>query len=215
MTRTGTAHAPSAPVVFQNMLAGALVHKADVSSAIATRYGHQLHIICPPPRFGLAVAVMPGGGVLRVGSACSRAASTVCHVLPPAKEGDWVVHSYMLYPASRLTIYIGAGGVGVPGGVHPACHLGVHRRRQAYRPRAGAVVAWHVRQRAVVARVGRVEQRLELGARFPGFLGGGGERGVRREFRTHTHSPASHASQHHAHGFFRGRPVGRLTPPGR
>jgi hypothetical protein len=33
-------------------------------------------------------------------------------VLPPAEEGDWVVHSYMLYPASRLAIYIGAGGVG-------------------------------------------------------------------------------------------------------
>ena len=31
-------------------------------------------------------------------------------VLPPNEEGDWVVHSYMLYPATALVVYIGGGG---------------------------------------------------------------------------------------------------------
>ena len=33
-------------------------------------------------------------------------------VLPLNEEGDWVVYSYMIYPASRLAVYIGAGRVG-------------------------------------------------------------------------------------------------------
>ena len=49
---------------------------------------------------------------LEAAGACHVTACFWRVILPPLEEGDWVVHSYMVYPASRVAIYIGAGRVG-------------------------------------------------------------------------------------------------------